>query len=748
MPIYKIFTNTPTLSDVALAHQLGQRLWAENDLQLDFTGIESVTEEFATELCRTILQQRNPAIILSALLTQTMSAGVQAVFTPVVGAAVMGSLPPTPESEQPDTTGAAPPKAIDLSFNPISALWNIQNTYLQYVYTFQKFTNPNIAGWVEGKIKDGTLLWRDPYIQLTRRFEPGDTFAQMVQAGLLHQETPRYFAAGDGNPIRAHQHQSQAIKYILGGEGANTIVATGTGSGKSFCFGIPIVSECLNLRDRGVKGIKAIIIYPMNALGNSQYADFARRLHGSGLKLALYTGDTLHNPEDALAAYRSATGRDQLYDSEIISREEIQEHPPDILMTNYVMLELLLTRFEDRRLFPQRHSGVLRFLVLDEVHTYTGKQGADVACLIRRLKQHTHTTGKLRCIATSATISSDDPTTGARLITKFTTDLFGEAFKPAHVVGEMYRPTAGQSDRELSETIQINETDITTFDGSLEAAIVLAKKLLPAESLIFKPQQVLPGMQADAQPALTIPQDLTPNPEQLGEALTHQTTLYFLENQLNAGPASLSDLVEAYQTRYRPGTPHDAALRELMAALLAGTVAQVTEPDGKTTPRLIPRLHAFFSQGRAIVSCLTAEGPHLSDRGDLTCPTCANKHGRERPAFPLNFCRACGQEYYSVAVQDNSTLQPYELDSVDYEGIPMYLFPGGWDQIAIPLPDNWLTKAGNIRQTYQDNVPVEVSYCPICNQVDQDCEHRERRTLTAIRAPAVPVLALRPEQFP
>ena len=107
------------------------------------------------------------------------------------------------------------------------------------------------------------------------------------------------------------------------------------------------------------------------------------------MTIARYTGDTASQPQvEALDLYKR-TGRDQPFDSEVLSREEIQQQPPDILMTNYVMLELLLTRFRGRKLFAT--PDVLRFLVLDEVHTYTGKRGADVAALIRRLKQHTAT---------------------------------------------------------------------------------------------------------------------------------------------------------------------------------------------------------------------------------------------------------------------------------------------------------------------------------------------------------------------
>lgn len=715
MTVHKVYTGAPHLADLEIARQLGQRLWAGTDAQLDFTGIESVTPEFATELCRTIIERRSAAVVQNVLLTSTMAPEVQSTFLPALMAALSGALPPASPSAPLDE--AAPAADEPAALNPLAALGAIQETYLQYVHTFQKFANPAIGEWVKERVRHGALLWRDPHVQLTRRFESGDSFADLVKAGVLHPETPRYFTGKDDRPVHLYRHQSTAIGHILAGQndaapaGANTIVATGTGSGKSFCFGIPIVSTCLHLRNQGVKGIKAIIIYPMNALGNSQYADFAQRLHGSGLKIALYTGDTLHNPEEALTAYREATGREQPYDSELISREAIQDTPPDILMTNYVMLELLLTRFEDRRLFPLQHAGVLRFLVLDEVHTYTGKRGADVACLIRRLKQHTNTTGKLRCVATSATISSDDETTAAQLIANFAAGLFGEGFDPAYVVGESYRPTMGQADTDLAEFITVAEADITNFDVTLPQAVQLAQKLVG---------------QREAE---------IDTPQSLGSYLAQQATLYFLEEQLNRGSASLPELVDAYQTQYRPTAAREDALRELMAALLVGTVAQVTEPDGSTVSRLVPRLHTFFSQGRAIVSCITAAGPHLSDRGDLTCPICANQTGREHPAFPLNFCRSCGQEYYSVAIQEDGSLLPHELDSVDYEGTPAYIYPGPLDPAVVPLPERWLTPTGKIRRNYRNNVPVEKTYCPTCNRLDPDCSHPDRLAVTVIHTP-------------
>jgi len=332
-------------------------------------------------------------------------------------------------------------KRDDSKMNPFAVLQNVQNAYRTYVHTFQRFKNPVIHDWVIDKVERGTLLWKDPYIQLNRRFKKGEALEELVKKGILHAGVLNCFTEEQGNrkapAISPYQHQSSAVRHLLEGE-ANIIVATGTGSGKSFCFGIPIIHECLRLKDQAVRGIKAVIIYPMNALANSQYDDFAKRLAGSGLKIGLYTGDTDTSNEDALDNYRKTFDREPL-DSEIISRDQIRDTLPDILMTNYVQLELLLTRFDDKKLFPPENAGVLKFLVLDEVHTYSGKQGADVACLIRRLKQHTGTMGKLRCIGTSATVQSDEGEDAEKEIAAFAEKLFGEPFTRQTVIGEEYR---------------------------------------------------------------------------------------------------------------------------------------------------------------------------------------------------------------------------------------------------------------------------------------------------------------------
>ncbi|HYN44437.1 MAG TPA: DEAD/DEAH box helicase [Candidatus Limnocylindrales bacterium] len=597
--------------------------------------------------------------------------------------------------------------------NPFEALEYVQDIYKTYVFTFQKFKNPTIQNWVHDRIGEGTLLWKEPFIQLNRRFEKGDTLQELISMGLLHPGVLNVFTkkAGDRNaePVSPYKHQSDAIRSLLA-DGANTVVTTGTSSGKSFTFYMPIVSECLKMKDAGLAGIKAVIVYPMNALANSQYEDMTNRLHNSGLRIALYSGDTKNSPDDAKSTFFETTGRKEPWDSEVLSRQEIQDNPPDILLTNYVMLELLLTRFEDRTLFPPEHRGRLKFLVLDEVHTYSGKKGADVACLIRRLKQHTGTIGSIRCIGTSATVQSAEGEDARELIAGFAKDLFGEPFSKEHIIGETYVPINEVSPDTLPPNNMVTDEMLKDFDGSVDKAAVLVS------ALIGRP----------ITPAET-------TSEGLGILLEDQATSHFIEKALSDNTKTKKDLAEVYQKQYRPESDLRSCIREIEAAILAGSVATINIL-GVQQPRFVPKLHTFFSQGRTITSCLTGGDPHLNDRGEITCPECA-KSQRIIYTFPLLFCRACGQEYYSVSISDDGTVMPRDMDTPDTEGQNVYLFPGIHNEAAVHFPEEWVTEKGVLKAKVAELEPKAVTYCQDCNKVDSTCTCKGKIKISSIPSP-------------
>ena len=173
----------------------------------------------------------------------------------------------------------------------------------------------------------------------------------------------------------------------------------------------------MRARGQGQQGIKAIVLYPMNALAADQEKRFARliwqtsELQAAGIRVGNYTGR--YDPADPGASADSGT-RAMGKDHGISNHGVQQEDPPDILLTNYKMLDYLLLRPQDQQLWRFNEPGVLRYLVLDELHTYDGAQGADVACLIRRLKERLAIPkGALCVVGTSATLDDRERTTDA-----------------------------------------------------------------------------------------------------------------------------------------------------------------------------------------------------------------------------------------------------------------------------------------------------------------------------------------------
>ena len=591
------------------------------------------------------------------------------------------------------------------NLNPFDALDNVQSSYRSYVETFQNVDDETINAWIENRIQNGKVLWKEPFVQLNQRFQYGDALEDFVADGRLHEDILDVFTGADGEPIEPYKHQTEAIQSIQAGN--NTIVSTGTGSGKSFAFGIPIVSHCLEAMEQGEDGIKAIIVYPMNALANSQYEDFAERLDGTGLKLGLYTGDTPYNP-DSEQEFLQRFGRNESYDSELISREEMQRNPPDILMTNYVMLDLILTRLSDKQLFPDSHDGALQHLVLDEIHTYTGQQGADVAALVRRLREHTGVGEDLCCIGTSATVQSGEGLDADEEITDFASRIFGTDVSADAVVRESLYNIEFTDGEGLPDSINVSASDITSFDGDLKDAIALAGQLTTADL------------------------DHVDSPDVLGEVLLGHPTVEFLQRELSEQSQQVisegetkdsEDLVDAYCEKLRPDATKTGAERELTATLLVGTVA-TTEIQGEDQPIFVPKLHSFFSQGSNLVACLTDHTlndsePHLSDSGDIECRYCSENYDQRRRAFQLSFCRSCGQEYYTVLRSEEGHLESREVSDLSTENEEQagYVMRGDWDSDEIQFPMQWLDDSGMLRDNWEEARPKPVMYCPKHNRL-------------------------------
>lgn len=617
--------------------------------------------------------------------------------------------------------------------NPLSVFRALTETYDRFVHTYQGYRNPEIAAWMRQRVEGAGFLWREPFLTLRRTYRAGTPLEGFVERGVLHPEVLRIFRLAPGDPgsppIRPYAHQSRAIERVLV-DGRNVVVTTGTGSGKSFCFAIPIVSEALRLRDRGVGGVKAILVYPMNALANSQYDDLAARLAGTGLRVCKYTSDLEDDEDAALRAFREETGREEPYDSEVISRQALRERGADILITNYVMLELVLTRFHDRSVFPFGEVSGLRFLVLDEVHTHTGRQGADVACLVRRLKEHTGTAGKLRCVATSATVDSSSPERAAEQIAGFASELFGEPFGPEDVIGETYLGHLTSEEPDPLPPAPVSDPGLLARCERGEAEALAAAR--------------------DA---------LCGRPGSGPEDLRRQATVRFLERTLipeapSPAPAAVAwgELVERYRAELRPQASREEADRELQTALVVAARTPVRTEEGEEVPLLLPKLHAFFSQGRTVTACLRL---HLSDLGQTTCPQCPDG---EVPTFPLAFCAACGQEFLvawvdeedpfpRVVPRDFESLEGWEASAPEglavgwipggapRRGYPAYLCPEPWDPEASPPDPSVLRRDGSPKRGYEGGVPTNVAVCATCGGLGGACGHDADAEMALVRRP-------------
>ena len=318
---------------------------------------------------------------------------------------------------------------------------NIRKQVLYYLQSTFDFTDSNVELAFERFLNDPeTGLFKGPWAQLKRPFSLADESADIP------------FAIDPG--FRPFRHQWRSWKRLSsrGQKPLPTLVTTGTGSGKTECFLFPILDHCLRMKQSGQKGIKAIVLYPMNALATDQEKRFAKTifrndtLRAAGIRVGNYTGR--YDPSDPGASADSGTkGMGQ--DHGISNHAAQQESPPDILLTNYKMLDYLLLRPQDQNLWRFNEPGVLQFLVLDELHTYDGAQGSDVACLIRRLKERLQIPqGELCVVGTSATLDDREPEadsgdgtidaqqTGSDRLADFASTLFEEKIPFEAVIGE------------------------------------------------------------------------------------------------------------------------------------------------------------------------------------------------------------------------------------------------------------------------------------------------------------------------
>ena len=301
--------------------------------------------------------------------------------------------------------------------NPILLARHVQESLRELVHTTLNSSSRAFEGMVDRFLDAPANFIKGPWISVDMPFRQIDAAAD----GTWVQPFPQVPLA-----FAPYQHQTDAFARLGGENKRSTLVATGTGSGKTESYLWPILEHCR--QNKGKPGIKAILIYPMNALATDQARRIAAAISSipslDGVSAGIYADAEPQNPAHEVTA-----------DSIITHRETMRRNPPDILLTNYKMLDYLLLRGRDKPLWEKNDPETLRFLVVDEMHTFDGAQGADLALLLRRVKYRLKTPdGHLICVGSSATLGSGEE--AATELRHYAETIFGEPFDEGAVVTE------------------------------------------------------------------------------------------------------------------------------------------------------------------------------------------------------------------------------------------------------------------------------------------------------------------------
>nr|WP_090276594.1 DEAD/DEAH box helicase [Mycolicibacterium komanii]CRL70026.1 DEAD/DEAH box helicase [Mycolicibacterium komanii] len=492
---------------------------------------------------------------------------------------------------------------MTLSIDAVSTSEEIKATYRRYLSSLLAVRDPKIDAALREAIDGTDMLDKGPYLEATPPYAPGKSLRELIAEGVIADSFGGL--ESDALPLNRplYVHQEHSIRKAAAGR--NFVVASGTGSGKTESFLIPILDSLTRERESGNlgPGVRALLLYPMNALANDQIKRLRHLLASyPDITFGRYTGETESDPLKAREAFADLNIGEPLLPNEILSRQEMRERPPHLLLTNYAMLEYLLLRPLDMDLFATGAESKWRFIVVDEAHVYDGTQGAEIAMLLRRVRDRVAPHHAIQCIATSATVGGDsDP--GA--VTRFASNLFGQPFEwaqddPARqdVVmaqrveappGPYWGPLSGSEYEKLATAFEPNS-------AVLEAALKLG----------------WPGASEEGMTAAT--------------ALSHEKSLSVMRSMLAKGPQTFTAVASATFGNTADGAAGLAAMVDLASSL--------REPDG-TTP-LSARYHLFLRATEGAFTCLSPQGPHVHLARHEVCPDC------DAPVFEIGSCKRCG----------------------------------------------------------------------------------------------------------
>jgi len=534
--------------------------------------------------------------------------------------------------------------------NPIHITEKLRESIIRYLLTTfdvnRDGQEPALYAALKESFSADGALFNGPFLELTLPYLTGANLKQLAKQGVIEHELLQLDCFNSGKPIWPDTdlfvHQESAIRKICT-ENRNLIVSSGTGSGKTECFLIPILNDLL--RDSS-PGVRAVIIYPLNALVNDQLERLRDLLSGTTITFGRYTGELPQSKREALKALGS-----EPLPNEVICRDEIQKEGkiPQILITNYAMLEYLLLRPADAPLFS---GGLWKFIVLDEAHTHAGAQGIEVGLLMRRLRHRLRLKpNDTRCIATSATLTDDNAAEAA----KFAEALFGVSFREDDVIfGQVKREKINTDTiASINPDKYINEKMIELMDvvrrpspTTIEIALLMEEiGLISADDL-----DLVDDYEAD--PTAFLWHTLRSNPELIA-------IKEFMANYENPIAVEIASR-EVFGTRL----PDEDRLRALFHLIELGSIAR---EDKEALPLLPAKYHLFARPPQGIWVCLnSACSGRQNHTKDIWSRVFANRREKcdscGKTVYPLYVCRTCGQSYIR-GLQEGGQVRP-EADPI------------------------------------------------------------------------------------
>lgn len=562
-----------------------------------------------------------------------------------------------------------------MPLNPIKVLDDAINEYRDHLTTEFRAKDEGLRNALEQELDRPGFLAGDVFFQAHRPFKPGDRWVDLPIDNRLAQVMSQR-SRSDTTFV----HQSESIKLLRSQSAVPLVVTTGTGSGKTECFLLPVIQNAIEDALKFKKsGVTAILLYPMNALANDQLDRVKELLAGAGYSNV------------SVAKYDRSTSQED--------RQKLRETPPHILLTNYMMLEYLLVRPTDREAIFANHR--CRFLILDEAHTYRGTLGSNIALLTRRVKAHLERAKqdwltdvpdaerKLRypelvCVGSSATIKSLDET---------------------GLTAEEARRRRDEDVREFFAKLTGSRKDaIRVFGEELEEIRIpeeaaYAARHSPLGSIDFTDESSVTSA------LLTIAG--VDSPVSLADAARRCRLVWDLNRWLIRKPMSIPQLVEAARAEVLQWiTWSDEQIAEYVeAALRLGAVL----PDG-TPGALRLKVHRFVRGGWQFHRCTNPECGKLYPMGEEKCE-CGFR------TAPLFLCRNCGADYLRFVGEKDPNDTPLQPSAVLIDELEWMLYePGRLEVSTLADDDEFDTeeeRQSTIRARAQNRQPQQMKKRPV-----------------------------------